>query len=165
MSYQNQRVTLQEIVRILKASRNPKDNLSGAERRALRALQINADPTVLPADKGNVAVVLNTRDYNRKIAALFGAPKYRKLPKDPTEAMEQKTPSFSRTHRFLRRSSNSCGHRVRGLLDYMGSQRSTSTWKVPPSGPSSAPSAPQPTTWPSIWLSSSENTWGTLHDT
>jgi hypothetical protein len=61
----------QETVRILKGSRKPKDNLTGAERRAFRALKANAALTVLPADKGNVAVVLGTSDYNQKIAALL----------------------------------------------------------------------------------------------
>jgi hypothetical protein len=60
----------QETARILKAFRKPNDNLSGAERRALLTLRTNADLTVLPVDKGNAAVVLNTSDYNRKMAAL-----------------------------------------------------------------------------------------------
>jgi hypothetical protein len=69
----------QDTVRILKASRNPKDNLSGVERTALWAPRANADLTVLPADKDNVAVVLNTSNYNWKIAAPLGAPTYRRL--------------------------------------------------------------------------------------
>jgi hypothetical protein len=80
----------QETVRILKASTKPKDNLSEAERRALRTLRTNADLTDLRTDKGNTAVVLKTSD-NRKIAALLGAPCYRRLPKDLTEAVERKT--------------------------------------------------------------------------
>ncbi|PNF33152.1 hypothetical protein B7P43_G13662 [Cryptotermes secundus] len=43
----------QETVRILKNARKPKDNLTGAERRALRSLKANEALTVLPADKGN----------------------------------------------------------------------------------------------------------------
>jgi hypothetical protein len=81
----------QETVRILKASNKPKDNLSRAERRDLRALLTNADLTVLPADKGNASVVLNTSDYNHKMAALLGATTHRRLSKDPTEAVERKT--------------------------------------------------------------------------
>jgi hypothetical protein len=53
----------QETVTILKASTKPKDNLSEAERRDLWALWTNADLTVLSDDKGNAAVVLNTKDY------------------------------------------------------------------------------------------------------
>jgi hypothetical protein len=43
----------QEMVRILKGSHRPKDNLTGAERRAFRALKANEALTGLPADKGN----------------------------------------------------------------------------------------------------------------
>jgi hypothetical protein len=82
----------QETVRIVKASRKPKDNLFGAERRGLPALRTNAaNITVLPAGKGNEAVVLYTSDYNRKVAALLGAPTFRRLPKDLTEDVERKT--------------------------------------------------------------------------
>jgi hypothetical protein len=45
---------------------------------------------VLPAAKGHVTVVLNT-NCSQKIVALLGAPLYRKLPKDPTESVEQQT--------------------------------------------------------------------------
>ncbi|PNF32618.1 hypothetical protein B7P43_G17953 [Cryptotermes secundus] len=81
----------QETVRILKGSNKPKDNLTGAERRALRALKSNETPTVLPADKGNAAVVLATSDYNQKIAALLEGKTYKKLKKDPTDSIERKT--------------------------------------------------------------------------
>ncbi|XP_023723162.1 uncharacterized protein LOC111873027, partial [Cryptotermes secundus] len=81
----------QETVRILKNSRKPNDNLTGAERRALRSLKANEALTVLPADKGNAAVVLDTSDYNRKIAAVLEDKAYRKLKKDPTDAIERKT--------------------------------------------------------------------------
>jgi hypothetical protein len=73
----------QETLRILKATKRPRDNLSGAERRALRSLRTDADLAVLHADKGNATVVLNTKDYNEKISALLSAPTYRRLAKDP----------------------------------------------------------------------------------
>jgi hypothetical protein len=81
----------QETVRILKRSHIPKNNLSGAERRALRSLKDNNALTVLPADKGNAAVVLSTEDYNRKIATLLEGNTYTKLKKDPTDSIERKT--------------------------------------------------------------------------
>jgi hypothetical protein len=81
----------QETVRILKGSRQPKDNLTGAEWRALRSLKANASLVVLPADKGNAAVLLGTLDYNRKIATLLQDKAYAKLKKDPTESIERKT--------------------------------------------------------------------------
>jgi hypothetical protein len=66
-----------ENVCILKASGRPRDNLSGAESS--------------PGRQGNVTVVLNTKDYNEKILALLRASTYRRLPKDPTEAVQWKT--------------------------------------------------------------------------
>jgi hypothetical protein len=56
----------QETVRILKGSRKPKNNLTGAKRRALRALKANKALIVLPADKGNVVMVLGTLDYKQR---------------------------------------------------------------------------------------------------
>jgi hypothetical protein len=47
----------QETVRILRVSSTPRDNLTDAERKALRALRRNTDLTILPADKGNATVV------------------------------------------------------------------------------------------------------------
>jgi hypothetical protein len=63
-----------QTVRILKVSNKPRDNLSGAERRALRSLRTNSALTVIHADKGNATVVLDTMDYNEKISALLRAP-------------------------------------------------------------------------------------------
>jgi hypothetical protein len=91
----------QETVRILKGSRQPKDNLTGAERRALRSLKANASLTVLPADKGNAAVVLGTSDYNKKIATLLQDKAYEKLKKDPTESIERKTVLLLKKSSFL----------------------------------------------------------------
>ena len=47
--------------------------------------------TILPADKGNAMVVLNTSDYKQKISSLLQDPAYRKLTKDPTDSVEWKT--------------------------------------------------------------------------
>jgi hypothetical protein len=59
------------------------DNLTGAERRAIRALKANEVLTILPADKSNATVILNTTDYVQKIHALLEDQAYRKLRKDP----------------------------------------------------------------------------------
>jgi hypothetical protein len=71
----------QDTLRILKALSRPSDNLSGAERKALRSLRTNADLTVLHAHKV-IATVFNTTDYNENISVLIRAPTYRKLAKD-----------------------------------------------------------------------------------
>ena len=54
-------------------------------------LKDNTHLTILPADKGNATVVLNTLDYKQKISSLLEDPAYRKLAKDPTDAIERKT--------------------------------------------------------------------------
>jgi hypothetical protein len=69
----------QETIRILKYSRQPESNLTGAERRVLRSLKANG--------KCNAAVVLGTSDYNRKIATLLEDKAYEKLKKDPTHSI------------------------------------------------------------------------------
>jgi hypothetical protein len=53
--------------------------LTGAERRALRALKANEALTVLPAEKCNAAVVLGTSEINQKIGALLEDKAYRML--------------------------------------------------------------------------------------
>jgi hypothetical protein len=81
----------QETVRIIKYSSRPRDNLRKSERAALKSLKENVNLTILPADKGNATVVLNTTDYKHTISSLIEEPAYRKLTKEPTEAIERKT--------------------------------------------------------------------------
>ena len=84
--------TRQETVRILKKnSSRPRDSLSKTERAALNNLRNNMELTILPADKGNAMVVLNTTDYKHKISSLLEDPAYRRLAKDPTTTIEWKT--------------------------------------------------------------------------
>jgi hypothetical protein len=52
---------------------------------------MEADLTVLPADKDNAMVILNTVDYIQKINALLDDSTYKKLAKDPTDSVERKT--------------------------------------------------------------------------
>jgi hypothetical protein len=81
----------QETVRIIKSAAKPNNNLTGAERAALKTLRENTDLTILPADKGNATVILSTTEYKQKIMALLEDPSYRKLKKDPTDSTERKT--------------------------------------------------------------------------
>jgi hypothetical protein len=61
-------------------------------------LKANEALRVLPADKGNAAVVLGTPEYNKKIAAVPEEMAYRNLKKDPFQdlhsATSQKTTFF-----------------------------------------------------------------------
>jgi hypothetical protein len=43
----------------------------GAEWKVLRPLKAKESLTLLPADKGNAAVVLGTSDYNQKVDTLL----------------------------------------------------------------------------------------------
>jgi hypothetical protein len=81
----------QETIRILNSSRRPKDKLTIAERNVLRAFKANEAITILSAHKGNAIVVLETADFNPKIAALLDDHSYKKLMKDSTESVERKT--------------------------------------------------------------------------
>ena len=78
----------QETVRIIKSSSRPKDNITKAERAALRNLKNNTDLTILSADKGNATMILNTVDYKHKITSLLEAPSCRRLARDPTDSTE-----------------------------------------------------------------------------
>ena len=62
-----------ESVRIIKTSTRPKNNLTKNERTALTALKDNTHLTILPADKGNATVILNTTDYKQKIEPYSGS--------------------------------------------------------------------------------------------
>ena len=81
----------QETVRIIKSASKPRDNLTRTERATLRNLKNNSELTILPADKGNATVILNTTDYKQKINTLLEDSAYRRLTKDPTESTERKT--------------------------------------------------------------------------
>jgi hypothetical protein len=78
-------------VRIIRSSSSPRNNLTRAEREALKTLKNNTDLTILLADKGNATVILNTVVYKQKINSLLEDPSSRRLARDPTDSTEQKT--------------------------------------------------------------------------
>ena len=78
-------------MRIIKSPSKPRDNLTKADREALCSLKKNMNLTILPADKGNATVILNTVDYKQKIASLLEDPSYKSLARDPTELTERTT--------------------------------------------------------------------------
>jgi hypothetical protein len=81
----------QETVRIIKTASRTRDNLTMTKRAALKTLKNSTHLTILPADKGNATVILNTSDYKQKIASLLDDSAYMKLTKDPTDSIECKT--------------------------------------------------------------------------
>ena len=46
---------------------------------------------MLPADKGNTTIVMNTLDYKKKIKNFLSDKVYKKLNKDPTNTIAQNT--------------------------------------------------------------------------
>ena len=80
-----------ESVRIIKTTTKTKNNLTKNEMTALKKLKDNTELTILPADKGNATVILNTVDYKLKITSLLADSAYKKLDKDPTDSIERKT--------------------------------------------------------------------------
>jgi predicted RNA-binding protein Jag len=75
-------------MKIINNSSRPRDNLTRAEREALNTLKKITDLTILPADKDNATVILNTADYKQKITSLLEDPSYRRVARDPTDSTE-----------------------------------------------------------------------------
>jgi len=63
-------------------------------RRSGGALQTNTNLTIVPEDKSNATAVLNTIVPNQTIGALLKDPSYRRLAKDPTQAVTRKNILF-----------------------------------------------------------------------
>ena len=57
----------------------------------MKSLKQKGDIVILPADKGNVTVVLDKIQYEEKMRTLLGNPVYRKINKNPTGYIERKT--------------------------------------------------------------------------
>ena len=79
------------VTRILKKNKNIKQNISREERVALEGLTKNKDIMILPADKGRVTVVINTKDYDDKMQKMLtDSNTYVKLNSDPTNKFKNK---------------------------------------------------------------------------
>ncbi|XP_012941014.1 uncharacterized protein LOC106012483, partial [Aplysia californica] len=64
-----------------------KDNLNGAERKALHDLMHDNDLTIREADKGGSLVVMNTSDYKHALNIMLNNPTlYKPLTSDPTSS-------------------------------------------------------------------------------
>ncbi|XP_049782808.1 uncharacterized protein LOC126184460 [Schistocerca cancellata] len=55
-----------DVCKVLDKAKMPKNNISAAEHKALRALREDQDTVVLAADKGNATVLLKSEDYWQK---------------------------------------------------------------------------------------------------
>lgn len=81
----------QEVCHVLRHSRPPKQNITRAERTALKKLRENKEVVILPADKGNATVILNSADYREKMMKLLDDPAYTVRSADPTTYLEKTT--------------------------------------------------------------------------
>jgi uncharacterized protein (UPF0335 family) len=79
---------------ILRKAKPPISNISTDERTALKQLKLNKNLSILPADKGNVTVVMNTKDYKDKIRTLLDdTDTYKIHNRDPITYLEKTTRS------------------------------------------------------------------------
>ena len=75
-----------DCTRIIRNAKPPTPNISTAEQEALKSLSKYKDITILPADKGRLIVLMNTKDYISKSMDILGDTNtYKVLEKDPTK--------------------------------------------------------------------------------
>lgn len=115
----------QKVVRIIKDSSRQRDNLTNAERKALRALWTTTDNTILPADKGNSPMALNSVDYNQKLVPSSGTHLMKGLPRTPQTRSKANPHVFLRSKHLQRRFSDDNVPHVQDLRGYMDSPKST----------------------------------------
>ena len=73
----------------LAKSKPPTTNLTPVEQKAIKDLKQADSIAIAPADRGNATVVMDQIEYNGKIRTLLAhASTYRRLPRDPTQALE-----------------------------------------------------------------------------
>uniref|UniRef100_A0A6P7H3L0 Uncharacterized protein LOC114346573 n=1 Tax=Diabrotica virgifera virgifera TaxID=50390 RepID=A0A6P7H3L0_DIAVI len=84
-------IVRQDVARILRNSKPLTPNISQSERKALKELQANPDLVILPADKGNATVILNTSSYIDKLSNLINTPDYKPISNTPTTYLEKTT--------------------------------------------------------------------------
>ena len=74
---------------ILQRARLPDRNLTRKEEMALKDLMANDQIVVVPADKGNVTVVMDTEEYDRKAIEVIGEPPFEQINSDPSRKVEE----------------------------------------------------------------------------
>ena len=80
-----------EVVGTLKSAKIPKSNVSKEERDAIKTLQKETSVKILGADKGRATVVMDTEEYEEKLANMLNDTNtYVKLDKDPTPKYKKK---------------------------------------------------------------------------
>ncbi|XP_062837651.1 uncharacterized protein LOC134299269 [Anolis carolinensis] len=80
-----------ETARILRNAKLPPSNITRKERQAIKDLNSDPEIIILPADKGNATVIMETKQYKEKIRQLLDPTIYKKLKQDPTNKITRKT--------------------------------------------------------------------------
>ena len=75
---------LRRVTRIMRSCKPPQMNITLSEKEAIESLKSNPDIVILPADKGNVTVVLDRREYTSKLDALIETGPYEEVKRDPS---------------------------------------------------------------------------------
>ena len=78
------------IANILRSAKPPKSTTTAKEHKAFRNLMDNECITILPADKGNATVVIDTDEYERKAEDILGKPPFKKIARNPTRRNEKR---------------------------------------------------------------------------
>ena len=78
------------IARSIKNTIPPRPNTTPGERAALKSLKENKSITILPADKGNITVVVNTSSYEEKALEILSQPPFKRIDRDPTARNEKR---------------------------------------------------------------------------
>ena len=77
-----------DVLRALKTSKAPTDNLSRCQRRALKEIREDSEVAIYPFDKGSGIVRISTEDANNKILEQIGNTKI--IDEDPTQSFATK---------------------------------------------------------------------------
>ena len=96
LNEENKRIANAEIASILKQAHIPEQNLSKNERVAPNNIKRNPEIKVMKADKGNVAVVMNTIEYDFKLSEIVESTAYQKVTKNPMPSVKNKTEKLLR---------------------------------------------------------------------
>ena len=78
------------IAGILKRAQPPASNITTDERSAMASLRANKEIVILPADKGNATIVLDTAEYHAKALDILSKHPFRRLEGDPTRKNEKR---------------------------------------------------------------------------
>lgn len=75
---------------VLRTTPRPRSNLPSHLQRAITGLRDDDTIPILLADKGNVTVVMDRKEYKKNIESILVEKTYKKPRRDPTQSIERK---------------------------------------------------------------------------